>query len=100
MDWVKANIAQSTIVTKTTDAIEIKGTVADVEKLFDAEVFSFSHDNGHTILRVMGQHSVPAAVHAAIDFVEGVADFPMHRSSARKVRKPNPPEDVKSDVQA
>lgn len=87
MAWVNENVAKSTQVIQTADAIEIKATVADVEKLFNAEVYAFSHDNGHTILRVMGEHSVPTEVHAAIDFVEGVADFPMHRSSARKVRK-------------
>merc|ERR1740117_2838262 len=40
----------------------------------------------------MGPHSVPIEVHASIDFVEGVADFPMHRSSGRKVRKGKVPE--------
>jgi len=61
--------------------------VADAEALFNAEVYTFVHDNGHTIQRIMGQHSVPAAVHTAIDFVEGVADFPMHRATGKKVRK-------------
>jgi subtilase family serine protease len=88
MDWIKSSVSSKALVHQTADAIEIRGHVADAEALFNAEVFTFVHDNGHTIQRVMGQHSVPADVHAAIDFVEGVADFPMHRASSRKVRKP------------
>jgi len=32
----------------------------------------------------MGKYSVPTEVAAAIDFVEGISEFPMHRSSGRK----------------
>jgi len=71
----------------THDAFEVRASVQDVERLFDAEVNIFSHDNGHTVLRVMGKHSVPKAVHDVIDFVEGIADFPMHRSSSHKSPK-------------
>merc|ERR1719163_336333 len=35
----------------------------------------------------MGAHSVPVSVAAAIEFVEGIADFPMHRSPSRKTIK-------------
>merc|ERR1719161_1427745 len=87
MDWIKSSVSADVKVQKTADAIEVRGSVADAEALFNAEVYSFVHDNGHTILRAMGPHSVPVDVHAAIDFVEGIADFPMHRSSSRKVRK-------------
>jgi len=44
----------------------------------------YTHDNGHTLLRSMGPHSAPKSVAEVIDFVEGVADFPMRRSSARR----------------
>jgi len=88
MDWVKATVSKKAFVTQTADAVQIQGTVADVENLFQAQVFSFVHDNGHTILRVMGEHSIPSEVHAAMDFVEGVSEFPMHRASSRKIRKP------------
>jgi len=51
------------------------------------------HTNGHTVFRSSGPHSVPTAVAEAIDFVEGIADFPMHRASAHKhVKKPTPAE--------
>eukprot|EP00746_Dinoflagellata_sp_MGD_P147116 gnl/MRDRNA2_/MRDRNA2_79495_c0_seq1.p1 gnl/MRDRNA2_/MRDRNA2_79495_c0~~gnl/MRDRNA2_/MRDRNA2_79495_c0_seq1.p1 ORF type:complete len:609 (-),score=144.66 gnl/MRDRNA2_/MRDRNA2_79495_c0_seq1:288-2114(-) len=87
MAWIKASVSKDATVMQTADAVEVRGSVADAEALFNAEVYSFVHDNGHTILRAMGPHSVPADVHEAIDFVEGIADFPMHRSSSRKVRK-------------
>jgi len=33
-----------------------------------------------------GPHSVPVSVRAAIDFVEGISEFPMHRSSVKRDR--------------
>lgn len=69
----------------TSDAVEVRASVGDVERLFEAELYNFVHDNGHTVTRAMGPHSVPRAVGAVIDFVEGIADFPMHRTSVRKV---------------
>eukprot|EP00747_Dinoflagellata_sp_TGD_P024929 gnl/TRDRNA2_/TRDRNA2_130889_c0_seq1.p1 gnl/TRDRNA2_/TRDRNA2_130889_c0~~gnl/TRDRNA2_/TRDRNA2_130889_c0_seq1.p1 ORF type:complete len:497 (+),score=80.07 gnl/TRDRNA2_/TRDRNA2_130889_c0_seq1:56-1546(+) len=54
------------------------------ERLFETEISVFMHDRGHTILRAMGPHSVPQSVHEAIDFVEGISDFPMHRASSKK----------------
>merc|ERR1719482_453518 len=39
----------------------------------------------------MGTHSVPVSVFEAIEFVEGIADFPMHRSTSRKtIKNPKP----------
>lgn len=71
-------------VEKGTDVIEVWASVHDTERLFNTEINVFSHDNGHVILRAMGEYSVPTEVAAAIDFVEGISEFPMHRSSAHK----------------
>jgi tripeptidyl-peptidase-1 len=98
MDWIKSSVSADVKVQKTADAIEVRGSVADAEALFNTEVYSFVHDNGHTILRAMGPHSVPIDVHPAIDFVEGISDFPMHRSSSRKVRKPIGDEPLKDQA--
>jgi len=85
--WLKQSLSDSANVQKTHDAIEIHAPVKDIEALFETELYIFTHDNGHIVLRTMGQHSVPEHVHEAIDFVEGLADFPMHRSSSRKSPK-------------
>jgi len=87
MSWLKRSLSKCAKVTRTADAVEVRASVADTERLFNAEVYIFTHDNGHTILRVMGPHSVPTKVKYAIDFVEGIAEFPMHRASSRKVPK-------------
>jgi tripeptidyl-peptidase-1 len=82
--WLREHLGKDAQLTQSADAVDVRASVADVETLFDAEIYIFTHDNGHTILRVMGPHSVPQEVNMAIDLVEGIADFPMHRSSARK----------------
>jgi len=84
-DWINAQVSKDAIVQYTADSVDVRASAGDAERLFKTEMYIFSHDNGHTVLRSMGQHSVPKDVFDAIDFVEGVADFPIHRSSVRKV---------------
>lgn len=84
--WLKSVLGVSAQMTATADALDVRCSVAEAERLFDAQIFTYAHDNGHTILRTMGPHSVPAQVKKSIDFVEGLADFPMHRSSSRRNR--------------
>lgn len=71
------------------DHIKVRASAGEVERLFQTEVFLFNHDNGHLVARTMGQHSVPNHVALAIDFVSGLTEFPMHRSSSHKVPKPD-----------
>jgi tripeptidyl-peptidase-1 len=71
------------------DHIKVRAPAGEVERLFETEVFLFNHENGHLIARTMGKHSVPGNVAAAIDFVSGLTEFPMHRTSSRKVPKPD-----------
>lgn len=87
--WLRDNLSKDAKVTATADAVDIRCSVGDVERLFSTEIHVFVHDNGHTILRSMGAHSVPQSILSAIDFVEGVTEFPMHRSPAKKVPKPD-----------
>lgn len=87
--WLKASLATDAVVTTSVDGVEVRCSTNDVERLFDTEIFSYTHDNGHALLRTMGAHSVPKYISDVIDFVEGIADFPMHRTSARRhVEKP------------
>merc|ERR1719359_2210808 len=87
--WLHAGLSKDALMESSADAIEVRCSVEDAERLFETEINIFVHDNGHTVLRSMGPHSVPLKVHAAIDFVEGISDFPMHRSSSRKSPKPD-----------
>ena len=41
------------------DAVEVRASVVDAERLFETELYIFSHDKGHTVVRSMGPHSVP-----------------------------------------
>eukprot|EP00930_Biecheleria_cincta_P084302 TRINITY_DN73793_c0_g1_i1.p1 TRINITY_DN73793_c0_g1~~TRINITY_DN73793_c0_g1_i1.p1 ORF type:complete len:458 (+),score=82.15 TRINITY_DN73793_c0_g1_i1:34-1374(+) len=84
LQWLTAS-ARKGVVKVSADAVEVRCSVADAELLFESQMFTYVHDNGHSVVRTMGPHSVPAAVAAVIDFVEGIADFPMHRSSVHKV---------------
>lgn len=86
--WLRAGLSKDAHVEASADAFEVRCSVQDVERLLETEIFIFSHENGHTILRSMGAHSVPVSIKEAIDFIEGIADFPMHRSPARKIAKP------------
>eukprot|EP00747_Dinoflagellata_sp_TGD_P137215 gnl/TRDRNA2_/TRDRNA2_175650_c0_seq1.p1 gnl/TRDRNA2_/TRDRNA2_175650_c0~~gnl/TRDRNA2_/TRDRNA2_175650_c0_seq1.p1 ORF type:complete len:610 (-),score=150.65 gnl/TRDRNA2_/TRDRNA2_175650_c0_seq1:356-2185(-) len=82
--WLEAELSKEARTEMTSDSIEVRCTVGDAEKLFDTRFFTYTHDKGHTIIRSVGTHSIPVDVHAAIDFVEGVADFPMHRAPVHK----------------
>lgn len=82
--WLKESLSKDSNIKQTADAIEVRCSMKDVEKLFETQVYIYVHDNGHMVLRSMGEHSVPSAIAEVIDFVEGIADFPMHRSSSRK----------------
>lgn len=85
--WLLGSLSPDAYIRVTADAVRVRCSVADAEKLFATEIFIFAHDNGHTVLRSMGPHSVPTDVMQAIDLVEGIADFPMHRSPAKKAPK-------------
>jgi len=83
--WLKTELSATDKFTVTHDAIELYASVAAVEKLFQGSLNAFEHDNGHhMIYRFFGPHSVPESVFRAIDFAEGVSEFPMHRSSVKR----------------
>lgn len=83
--WLHSSLSADAQLKSSYDSIDIRLSVGEVESLFQTEIFSFVHENGHTILRSMGEHSIPSHLAGIIEFVEGIADFPMHRPSVRKV---------------
>jgi tripeptidyl-peptidase-1 len=89
LKWLKENLSKAATITDLGDAIRVRAPAKDVERLFDTEMYLFNHDNGHLISKAMGTHSVPAEIANAIDFVSGLSEFPMHRSSGKKVPKPD-----------
>lgn len=60
------------------DSMKVRAPAKAVEQLFDTEMHVFSHDEGHDIVRAVGDVSIPATVASAIDIVSGLTDFPMH----------------------
>jgi tripeptidyl-peptidase-1 len=87
--WLSENLDESTIIQPAGDFIKVRTSAKQVERLFDTEMHLFNHHNGHLIARTMGKHSVPEEIRSAIDFVSGLTEFPMPRSSSRKVPKPD-----------
>lgn len=71
------------------DHIKVQASAAEVERLFETEMHLYTHTKGHIVARTKGPHSVPPAIHEAIDMVGGLADFPMARPSVVKVPKPD-----------
>jgi len=88
MDWLVKGL-EGAVIEGAGDHIKVRATAKQVEALFDTEMHLFSHDNGHMIARTMGKHSVPDEVRGAVDFVAGLTEFPMPRSSGVKARKPD-----------
>jgi len=87
-DWLKM-LSERAYVEVRGDSIKVRAPVKDIEKLLDTELYAFTHDNGHLVIKAMGELSVPAEIADAIDFVAGVTDFPMHRTSSQKTPKPD-----------
>lgn len=92
--WLATVLGSDSTVQQTADAIEVHASVAEVEQLFETKLFIFAHQQGHRVISSMGEHSIPAEVHSAIDLVEGISDFPMQRHPARKVPKRETPKGI------
>lgn len=85
VDWLKQGLSPDAELKQGYDAVEVELSVGDAEKLFETTLHIFVDSTGFMIVRTLGEHSVPAEVAQAIDFVEGLADFPMQRPSVKKV---------------
>lgn len=96
--WLATVLGSDSTVQQTADAIEVSASVAEVEQLFETKLFIFSHKHGHRVIRSVGEHSIPTEVHSAIDMVEGISDFPMHRQPARKMPKSKTPTGITAMV--
>jgi len=88
LKWLESNLETAQIEDRG-DALKVRATAQEVEKLFETELNTFTHDNGHELVRAMGQTSVPEEIHNAIDFVAGLNEFTMHRASSVKTPKPD-----------
>jgi len=93
--WVKQGMAggaNQRIEVRNDAVVVTHATVKEVEALFQTELYIYTHDNGHTVIRNFGPYSIPESLAGAIDMTEGIADFPMHRSST--LRTPEAQTDV------
>jgi len=89
MQWLEvAGIPKERILSRS-DSVLVNTNVSVAERVFGTRFYIYVHSSGHTILRNFGAYSVPKALRDVIQLTEGVTDFPMHRSSAR--RQPGSP---------
>jgi tripeptidyl-peptidase-1 len=72
------------------DHIACEGTVADVEALFNTDVFEF-HNSEHssTIRAAWGEQTIPDHLAEAVDMVSGLSFFPVHRARLGRVEALN-----------
>lgn len=90
--WLELYLPHA-LVKVLSDAVVVKGAqVEQIEKIFETTLFTHTHTNGHTIIRCQGPYSIPTTLKDHVDFVEGIADFPMHRSPSR--RSPSAPQNA------
>ncbi|CAE8595273.1 unnamed protein product [Polarella glacialis] len=87
VSWLKAGLSEDAVMTQSHDSVDVRLSVKDAERLFETEILIYTHSNGHTILRTQGKHSVPQEIGLAIEFVEGLADFPQKRSDKTMPKK-------------
>lgn len=88
--WLATVLGSDSSVQQTADAIEVHASVAEVERLFETKLFVFSHDRGRSVIRTMGEHSIPTNIHSSVDLVEGLSDFPMYRNPVLKLPQGKP----------
>jgi len=88
--WLAVHGVASRDVSHYGDAIEVSTTIANVEKLFAATIYQFTHAvSGRTIERVFGSWRIDVEVRAAIDLIEGLIEFPIPHLTLKK-SKPAP----------
>jgi len=87
--WLKSSLSSSAKIEMRGDSVKVHSTAKDAEKLFNAEMHIFTHENGHLSAKAMGELSIPTGVARAVDLVAGITDFAMPRSSGKKTPKPD-----------
>ena len=60
--------------------------MSEAEALFSTEFYTWTHLTWkrHPLIRQFGSYSLPPAIESKVEFVSGVADFPMPRPSSNK----------------
>ena len=71
------------------DTIRVTTTVARVNAAFNTSLHTFTHTSGVTAVRQLGPSSLPDEFVPHIEFVDGLALFPLHLRHHGHVRSPS-----------
>ena len=66
------------------DAISVQMSVETAEEMFQTELHNFVDENGRQLTRQLGEYSISNEIAGIVDFVSGLSEFPIPRSSAPK----------------
>jgi len=67
------------------DALEVKASVSNTEKLFDTRFVKYTHSKTkRSIVRHLGKLALPAHVADYIDLVSGLTEFPVQKLSVKR----------------
>jgi tripeptidyl-peptidase-1 len=87
--WLHAHGINPSLVTDHGDAIEVRTTVGIASEIFGTTLHYFHHSvNGNSIIRQLGDFSVPEYLDDIIEFVSGLSEFPVPHLSVKPT--PNP----------
>jgi len=90
--WLFSNGIRPSSVRDHGDAIEVKTTVGLASQLFTTTFNYFHHPViGKTIVRQMGEFSIPSHLDNIVEFVSGLTEFPVPRYALKKTPKPDVP---------
>jgi len=71
------------------DALDVQTSVAQAERLFDTEMYEFTHMTGVKIIRSMGSYSVPHHLKHLVEMVTGLSTFPIPHLNVRHMNARN-----------
>jgi hypothetical protein len=90
--WLSAHGVEAKNIKSYGDALDVKCTAAQAEKLFGTELFTFTHaETSASVVRQWGEYSLPSSVKSQIELVTGLSTFPIPhlRLTPNAVNMPN-----------
>lgn len=84
--WLQAHGVMPQSIKSFGDAIEVVCTAHIASRLFSTKFHVFQHSSGKKSVKSFGAYSLPSHIHAHVDFVEGITNFPMPHYSIKKLQ--------------
>lgn len=87
--WLKRNGVDAAAIKDNGEAFVVDTTAEIASKLFETEFHQFvSAKNGKTILRQVGEYSLPVSISRVVEFVSGITSFPVNKRLSAHARAP------------